>query len=91
MQIPPVAVIASWPTPNYIDPVTRGPANTIMNLIFFPILMLIVGIRTYARIRLSKNFGLDDALILVAMVSRSLSDVRTYLTSLVAYYRLHAC
>ncbi|RDW64647.1 hypothetical protein BP6252_10298 [Coleophoma cylindrospora] len=67
MQIPPLAVIATWPPANYVDPVTRGPANTIMNLIFFPILLLVVGLRTYTRLRLSKSFGLDDALILAAM------------------------
>ncbi|EOA81748.1 uncharacterized protein SETTUDRAFT_98807 [Exserohilum turcica Et28A] len=40
MQLPPVSVILSWPTPNYHDPVTRGPALVIINSIFVTIATL---------------------------------------------------
>lgn len=92
MQIPPANVLASWPTPNYVNPVTRGPTNTIMNLIFFPILLFVVGLRIYTRVRVSRSFGLDDALILAAMVCKSSADLGwSYLTSPAAYHRLHGC
>ncbi|KAL3422759.1 integral membrane protein [Phlyctema vagabunda] len=68
MQLPPLDVLATWPTPNYINPVTRGSANTILNLILFPIVIFIVVLRVYSRTRLSKNFGADDALIVCAVL-----------------------
>ncbi|CZR65357.1 related to L-fucose permease [Phialocephala subalpina] len=67
MQIPSFAVLESWPTPNYTDPATRGPENIIITLIFYPLVCLIVGIRIYTRLRISKSFGPDDWLILAAL------------------------
>lgn len=68
--MPPDSVLAEWPTSNYVDPVVRGPANLIIIAIFFPLALMIVGIRTYTRIHLSKSFGLDDWFILAALVGR---------------------
>jgi hypothetical protein len=68
MQLPPLAVIESWPLPNYIDPVTRGPAIIIMNLVLFPSVCLFIAIRVYTRLCISKSFGADDWLILASLV-----------------------
>ena len=68
MQMPPLAVIESWPVPNYVNPVTRGPANIIINLIFFPLVCLVIALRVYTRLRISKSFGADDWLILASLV-----------------------
>lgn len=68
MQIPPAAVIASWPTPNYTDPVVRGNAVIVMNLILYPIVLSILAIRIFTRISISKSFGADDYLIVLALV-----------------------
>lgn len=73
--MPPVSVLSAWPTPNYIDPVTKGPENVVMVAIFFPLALFIVGIRMYTRIRLSKSFGLDDWFILAAVVRRAFTPV----------------
>lgn len=67
MQMPPINVLESWPTPNYIDPVMRGPANIIVVAIFFPLALLTVGIRIYTRIRLSRSFGVDDWFIIATL------------------------
>jgi hypothetical protein len=69
MQLPPLAVIESWPIPNYTHPATRGPGNIIIIMIFYPLVCLIVGIRIYTRLRITKSFGSDDWLILAALVS----------------------
>lgn len=68
MQMPPTSVILSWPRPNYKDPVTTGPANVIITCIFYPLVCIIIGIRCYTRLRISRSFGWDDWLILGAMV-----------------------
>ncbi|KAF8855902.1 hypothetical protein BDZ45DRAFT_715582 [Acephala macrosclerotiorum] len=65
--MPPINVLESWPTPNYIDPVMRGPANIIVVAIFFPLALLTVGIRIYTRIRLSRSFGVDDWFIIATL------------------------
>jgi hypothetical protein len=74
MQLPPLSVIESWPTPNYVDPVVRGPENIILNLIFFPLVCLVIALRVFTRLRISKNFGIDDWLILASLVRSLLRD-----------------
>jgi hypothetical protein len=66
-------VIATWPMPNYVDPVTRGPALIIMHLILYPLVLCIVGLRTFTRLRISGSFGLDDVFILLAMACANFS------------------
>lgn len=61
-------ILASWPAPNYVNPVTRGNGVLIVNLVFFPVVILIILIRLYTRLKISKSFGLDDWLILAAML-----------------------
>jgi hypothetical protein len=85
MHMPPLDLIASWPTPNYVDPVMRGPANIIITLIFFPLVFLIVGVRIYMRLRISRSFGADDWLILLCLVCASLLPCWIQLRDLVAY------
>jgi hypothetical protein len=85
MRMPPLDLIASWPTPNYVDPVMRGPANIIITLIFFPLVFLIVGVRIYTRLRISRSFGADDWLILLCLVCASYLPCWIQLRDLVAY------
>ncbi|KAI4912335.1 hypothetical protein J4E85_011068 [Alternaria conjuncta] len=62
MQLPPVDVLLGWPTPNYIDPETRGPALLIVNSILIALTILVV-------IALIKRwFGIDDIFILFALL-----------------------
>jgi hypothetical protein len=68
MQLPPVDVLVTWPQGNYTNPSeVRGPAILILTAIFVPLLVILIALRTYTRLRLSKNFGADDIAILVAV------------------------
>lgn len=80
MQIPPASVLNSWPPPNHVNPETRGPVAiiTVSILLFF--VTAILGVRVYTRVRISKGFGLDDVLILVAYVRNTSAPVRHHLT-----------
>ncbi|KAL2064699.1 hypothetical protein VTL71DRAFT_3837 [Oculimacula yallundae] len=68
MQLPPASVILSWPVANFTNPVTTGPTNVIITCLFFPIVCLVIAIRCYARVRISRSFGWEDWLILGAMI-----------------------
>ncbi|QDS68660.1 hypothetical protein FKW77_001990 [Venturia effusa] len=61
--------IPSWPTPNYVDPVTRGPLVYIATGIFFGLATLAIIVRLYARVFVRKWVGLDDYLIIFAWLS----------------------
>ena len=68
MQIPPEPVRAAWPKPNYIDPVTRGNENLVINVVLFSFLTCFIFLRILTRTHLRKAFGADDVLILLAVV-----------------------
>jgi hypothetical protein len=70
----PLEVIASWPTPNYTNPERRGPALIIVNSILLPLALIVVGLRLYTRLRISRSAGWDDIFIALATVSLKLSD-----------------
>ncbi|CAG8973500.1 hypothetical protein HYALB_00002825 [Hymenoscyphus albidus] len=61
MQLPPLE-------PNYVDPVTRGWEHRIIIILVFPLVLVIVGIRIFTRLRISRSFGVDDWLIIAAPV-----------------------
>lgn len=69
MRLPPPSVVASWPTPNYTDPVTRGNVLLIVNIVFQGLATIAVAGRLYSRY-IKKWFGIDDVLIVLAYVSR---------------------
>lgn len=68
MRLPPATVLETWPTPNYVNPVTRGNALVYTNAIFITLMTVAVGLRVYARIS-TKRFWWDDAAIIGAVVS----------------------
>lgn len=61
-------MILTWPTPNYVDPPTRGDALLIVNSILIALVVIVVGLRMYTRLIIKRWFGLDDIFILVALV-----------------------
>jgi hypothetical protein len=75
-----VALYDSWPKPNYVDPVRRGPALYIVNGIFFSLATTAVFLRMYTRIFVRKWFGIDDAAILAGWVCTSRTIRRRWLT-----------
>lgn len=84
MQIPPIEVILSWPTPNYDHPETRGDALLILMVIFTIMVVLACLGRFYSRIIIKHWFGWDDGFIIVALVSLSSSHARLHITILIS-------
>ena len=68
MRLPPPEVMASWPTPNYIDPVTRGPALIIVVVLALTIGVICLGLRLYIRTRILRNLDWDDWLMVAGAV-----------------------
>ena len=64
MRLPPPEVVATWPPPNYINPVTRGPTLIIVELITLAISLISLGLRLYVRIKLFGRIELDDWLMM---------------------------
>jgi hypothetical protein len=82
MRVPPPAVIASWPPPNYIDPETRGPSLLIVNSVFLALSLAALAGRLWARLVILRAPGLDDLLITVAIVNFFFFEMYAAATSL---------
>jgi len=65
---PPISVILTWPAANYVNPVKRGHGILIMSCILGPLAYSMVGARIWVRAYMQKKAGLDDWLMLAAMV-----------------------
>ena len=81
-------IIESWPKPNYVNPITRGPALTVVNIIFIILVFLVVGLRYYTRLRITRSFGQDDVVIGLSVVSNIPLSL-SHLTQFDRYRRLH--
>jgi hypothetical protein len=66
--LPPVSVLTNWPLPNYDDPVTRSKAVLITSCALGSVMLATVGARLWARAVIQRNSGIDDWLMLAAMV-----------------------
>lgn len=75
MYFNPLAVASHWPVPNYADPVTRGPELWILTAIFLFAATCCVAVRLYWRIFLRRWLGLDDLLVVLALVSNSIRSI----------------
>ena len=64
-------IVTGWQTPNYVNPITRGPELWRVIGIFLFLASLAVGVRLYARIFVRRWFGFDDALIIFSLVSEN--------------------
>lgn len=65
---PPPSVIASWPTPNYVDPPERGVGVVIVAVIFGVLMLVTASARLWVRFRILREPGLDDYLIALSVV-----------------------
>lgn len=61
-------VIESWPNPNFVDPLTRGSALTVVNIVFIILVFVVVGLRYYTRLKITHSFGQDDIVIGLSLV-----------------------
>lgn len=68
MQIPPASVLSTFPAPNYVDPETAGPGAFITVSVLLFLVIVLLAIRIYTRLWISRGFGLDDILIMLAFV-----------------------
>jgi hypothetical protein len=65
----PVAVIESWPAPNYIDPAKQPPQKLIAYATIFGLLAILTAAgRLWSRFRLQRNAGIDDYFFIAALV-----------------------
>ncbi|KGO64115.1 hypothetical protein PEX1_020670 [Penicillium expansum] len=68
MRFPPPAIAESWPTPNYIDPPTRGHGVLIVNVVCLTWAFLIVSLRLYTRVWVTCSAGIDDVFIVIGLI-----------------------
>lgn len=68
MRNPPLEVVATWPEPNYDNPEHRGPALLIVEITIMSLAIITLLARLYVRIFKVNKSGLDDWLMLLAMV-----------------------
>jgi hypothetical protein len=69
---PPIDVVLTW-RPNYVNPETSGQGVLILVAILLGIAYVVVCMRLWARFHVSKNPGIDDALIIFNMVCHCFS------------------
>ncbi|KAL0931188.1 uncharacterized protein CTRU02_213923 [Colletotrichum truncatum] len=63
MRIPPLDVILAWPTPNYKNPVNRGPGLLVIELVFLILALGCLGLRMYVRLVKIRQTWWDDWLM----------------------------
>jgi hypothetical protein len=68
MRLPPPEVLATWPIPNYVDPPTRGNGALIVNIVCLSFAFVVTLLRLYTRLKITYSPGLDDVLIVIALV-----------------------
>ncbi|EPS31055.1 hypothetical protein PDE_06009 [Penicillium oxalicum 114-2] len=68
MKLPPPAIMASWPKPNYINPESRGHGVAYVNAIFTALAFAVVMLRMYTRAWITYSVGTDDWLIFAALI-----------------------
>jgi hypothetical protein len=73
---PPAAVFLAWPKPNYINPELRDWSLGAAIVILLSLTVTIVCARLWARIIIQRNAGIDDTIIVIAMVCNSDSSPR---------------
>ncbi|KAF4550271.1 Hypothetical protein D9617_18g034620 [Elsinoe fawcettii] len=67
MRIPPLEVLATFPQGDFDNPRTMGPALLIVNVIFMALTTVAVASRVWFRATMKRQFGKDDAFIVIAL------------------------
>ena len=68
MRSIPLAVLLSFPTPDYIHPETRGLTAVILILVLSCFVVAVVALRVYTRVYIQRWPGLDDLFMVFAVV-----------------------
>ena len=69
LTLKPLSLPTDWPTPNYVDPITRG--GGAFFIVTSAITSIVVALRLYSRYFLLRSVGIDDALLLAGHVGRT--------------------
>ncbi|KAH7058690.1 hypothetical protein B0J12DRAFT_737323 [Macrophomina phaseolina] len=85
----PLSVLFSFPTPNYVDPVTRGPALIIVNAIFLSLCTIALLLRLYTRVFIKRWFGSDDVFIILAYISTVALTINVIIANVHFYWNRH--
>lgn len=56
---PPLSVVESWPTPNYVNPVRHSVANVVVIAVLAAVALLAVALRLWSRFRLQRSVVSD--------------------------------
>lgn len=63
----PLAVVLSWPKPNYVDPAKHTPTTIIWAAVFGTTALVTAVARLWSRFRLQRNAGADDWMFLASL------------------------
>ena len=86
MRSPPPEILKTWPKPNYVDPVTRGPGLMIVELTLLPLAMVVVFLRMYIRVAWLHKSWIDDYLMVLAMVRYCAFGVAKWLLTITVLF-----
>jgi hypothetical protein len=70
---PPLAVIASWPKPNYRNPETQGRALFAISVTLIFIATVVVVLRLFVRLKIQRQLGPDDIFLALSLVRSPVS------------------
>ncbi len=65
---PPLSIIESWPTPNYIDPITRDSSLVVLCTVLGTFSIFFVSARLWVRFVLQHDRGVDDYFMIAAVL-----------------------
>jgi hypothetical protein len=68
LRLPPLEVLVTFPTPNYINPITHGVSLTVVNALFLALATITFVGRLVSRGLVKERLGLDDLFICFAYV-----------------------
>lgn len=75
---PPLDVVLTWPLPNYVNPEINGGYLAPTTIVVTSVSLLIVTGRVCSRSLVTRQFGIDDWSMLLAMVSQPVSPIEQY-------------
>ena len=64
----PANVKAGWPAPNYVNPPTSGNFVVAITCLFLVLSVVVFALRIYARAKIVRHLGWDDALAACALL-----------------------
>lgn len=88
-RFPPPEVLATWPEPNFVDPINRGPALMIVELTILPIALVCLALRLYVRLCIIRKSWWDDWLMVGGAVFASGVTVCVILATQFYGWNLH--